>query len=361
MARMIFTYTLLRLGLIMIALLLYPAAWQSAVAAEPLIVATKDTPPFVMFSDPAARPVGPTVMMVESIGTILGRPIEWRSMTLNQMLEGVAKGQVDMAAGAISVTAERERIIDFSHPYFFTGLGIAVLNHPSGGWTMIGAIMSREFLEAIGSLVLLLAIIGCLIWLFERKANQEQFGGSPLYGIGNGVWWSAVTMSTVGYGDKSPRSAGGRVLGIIWMFASVILISSFTATITSGLTVRQLEGNITGPGDLPRVRVATVPNTTAASYADEHRIAYVSYRDLPTAIEGLARGEADALVYDAPLLKYLSAQRPTHDIKVLDTIFQRQSYAIALPPASSLRKPVNEALLSTLTKPAWQKELDNWL
>jgi ABC-type amino acid transport substrate-binding protein len=73
-------------------------------------------------------------------------------------------------------------------------------------------------------------------------------------------------MTTVGYGDKAPVTVGGRLVAVVWMFASLILIAVFTAHITSLLTVSHLDHRIRGPEDLPRYRVATVAGTTSENY-----------------------------------------------------------------------------------------------
>jgi len=57
-------------------------------------------------------------------------------------------------------------------------------------------------------------------------------------------------MTTVGYGDKAPVTLAGRVVGLLWMPASIILISGFTAAIASALTVGQLDHSISGLDDL---------------------------------------------------------------------------------------------------------------
>ncbi|WP_320044731.1 ion channel [uncultured Desulfobacter sp.] len=77
--------------------------------------------------------------------------------------------------------------------------------------------LNCDFLEVIFTLFMLLLLVGFLIWFFEKDKNREQFGGSPFSGIGSGFWWSAVTMTTVGYGDKAPRTVAGRFVGLIWM------------------------------------------------------------------------------------------------------------------------------------------------
>src|SRR5699024_8670775 len=104
--------------------------------------------------------------------------------------------------------------------------------------------------------VLLMA--GAGVWAFERRKNPEEFRSDAPKGLADGFWWAAVTMTTVGYGDKAPKTLGGRVIGLIWMFTSVIVISSFTAAIATSLTVGQLSSTVQGVEDLGGVRAATV-------------------------------------------------------------------------------------------------------
>jgi hypothetical protein len=83
-----------------------------------------------------------------------------------------------------------------------------------------------------------------MVWLFERKLNPAHFGGNTLQGIGSGFWFSAVTMTTVGYGDKHPKTTGGRIVSLIWMFTAVILVSLFTATITHAYRTTKDNGGL---------------------------------------------------------------------------------------------------------------------
>src|SRR5690606_36307403 len=119
---------------------------------------------------------------------------------LEGILDGVRNGKYGVGIAAISITSEREKTLDFSQAYFQSGLGIAVNSDGSGGWLSVATrLFSWQFISAIGALLVLLGIVGVLIWLVERKKNPEQFGGTPWHGIGAGFWWSAVTMTTVGY------------------------------------------------------------------------------------------------------------------------------------------------------------------
>ncbi|XP_022800763.1 potassium voltage-gated channel subfamily G member 1-like [Stylophora pistillata] len=79
-------------------------------------------------------------------------------------------------------------------------------------------------------------ISGVIIWLFERRNNSDEFPQSFWKGVREGTWWAVVTMTTVGYGDKSPKSSSARIYAAFWMVIGVILLSIFTAEVSSMLT-----------------------------------------------------------------------------------------------------------------------------
>ncbi len=237
-------------------------------------------------------------------------------------------------------------------------LGFGLLFWAAAGKPWLAAlrrVLSWEFLAVAGLLVLLLMSVGFWVWLSERRRNSEQFGGKPLEGIASGFWWPAVTMTTVGYGDKAPRTLAGRVVGLIWMFAAIIIISSFTAAITSALTVSQIGSPIRGPGDLPGVRVATVAGSTGEQYLKGHQITYQSHPDVLSALQALMDGRADAVVYDAPILKYIAKEKSAGTVTILPTTFARQDYAIAIPQGSPLRETLNRVLEHEIRSQAWQE------
>jgi ABC-type amino acid transport substrate-binding protein len=204
--------------------------------------------------------------------------------------------------------------------------------------------------------------VGFFTWLFERKKNKEQFGDGATKGVGSGLWWAAVTMTTVGYGDKAPLTTGGRIIAFIWMFASIIIISSFTAAITTSLTVTQLDTKIKNVNDLYDIRVGTVVSSSSESYLIEKRINYLHYETPPQAIKALAEGEIDAVVYDAPILKYLiNENNYSNLLRVLPYNLKPQFYGFSMPFNSELREPINRAILKVINQPGWQKVLYTYL
>ena len=181
---------------------------------------------------------GVSIDLWRQIAAALNLPFEFQERDLQDLLGGVADGSLDVAVAALSITAEHEQICDFSHPYYVTGLGIAIAPRHKTPWLVVlKRLFTLYYLKIVVGLCVLLLALGALIWWFEHKKNPEQFGGGTAAGIGSGFWWSAVTMTTVGYGDKAPITFGGRVVAFIWMLLAIIIVSVLTATITSTLTV----------------------------------------------------------------------------------------------------------------------------
>lgn len=337
-----------------------PAA-QAQTDRPMLIIGTKVTPPFVM-KGPDGKWTGISIDLWQDMAARLKLNYTFKEMDLEHLLSGITNGTLNAAVAAISVTAEREEYLDFTQPFYTTGLGIAVSEKRQAPWLgVVRRLVSWQFLAVVGLLGLVLLVTGFLMWLLERRGNPEQFGGKALQGIGSGLWWSAVTMTTVGYGDKAPRTVGGRIVGLVWMFVAIVIISSFTAAVTSALTVNQLGSSIRGPKDLAEVRVATVAGTTGEAYLQRQHIVYKSCPDALSALTALADGHVDAVVYDAPILQYLTRENFHGRIAVLPHTFVRQDYAIALPQNSPLRERLNLALESEIRSPRWQELVSRYL
>ena len=276
------------------------------------------------------------------------------------LVAGVAAGRYAIGIGALSVTPDREEMVDFSHPFFSTGLGMAVRQRGSI-WESLHHIPWRAVGLAFGSLLGLTMLAGALVWLAERRGNPEQFGGPHHHGIGAGLWWAAVTLTTVGYGDKAPQSVAGRAVAVIWMLASLILTASFTATVTSALTVNTLTSMVNGPTDLPRLHVGAVAGTSSIQYLDERRISYRLFPDATKGLEAVARGEIDTFIADKPLLQYRLSQLRDLPVQVMPHAFGRQDYSFAIPNGSPLRPEINKVLLRLLESPTWPQLRQRYL
>jgi ABC-type amino acid transport substrate-binding protein len=334
---------------------------QALAQTEPLKVGITPVPPFVMQTDEGEWE-GISIELWQQVAGGLERDYALVPLSFAELITQVESGKIDVAVGALTMTAEREARFDFSHPFFQTGLSIAVPPAPEQGLlASFGALLSWQFVSVVMALGALLLAVGFVLWLFERRRNPEQFGGTPAQGIGSSFWWAAVTMTTVGYGDKAPVSFAGRIVALVWMFAGLIMVASFTAAITSSLTVSNLQYQIQGPDDLSSANVATIANTASEQYLRDQRIRHQLYPDLTAAMLSVAEGETDAVVYDRALLQYRNLQLGDQKLTLLPGVFQQQLYGLALPSGSPMRGPVSEQVLAATESSAWQDVIQRYL
>ncbi|EAU42476.1 extracellular solute-binding protein, family 3 [Fulvimarina pelagi HTCC2506] len=328
------------------------AASNGPDVSQPFVVATREAPPFAM-KDGNGEWTGLSIWLWERIAADLDIEYQLEETDLASMIEGVADGRYESSIAAMTITPSREQLVDFSHPFYSTGFGIAV-ERGGGSWiSSLAAIFTWGFIQAVLALAALLAGIGVLFWLAERRANPDEFGGNPIKGIGSGFWFSAVTMTTVGYGDKAPRTIAGRVIALIWMFGAILIISTFTGMIASALTTNRLATTVEGPDDLAGVSVGSIGGSSSDEWLGNSRVSFMGYESVQSGLTALARGRMDAFVYDKPLLQYRIKNEFADDLEVLPGAYGRQDYGIALPQGSDLREPVNQALLNVIESEEW--------
>lgn len=316
---------------------------------ETLIVATKEIPPFVFLSEDGP-PFGLSIDVWEELASMHGLDYEYLYVdTVTEQIDAVAEGEADLAIAAITITREREERVDFTLPYYESSLAILV---PERQDQLSLRLMMRSFFSPslLGFLVIFgicVLAVAHVIWLVERRSN-EDFPHEYLPGIGEALWWAVVTVTTVGYGDRTPEGRWGRVFALVWMLFGIILVAQFTATITSQLALQQLERRIERIVDLQGRGVATVDGSTSEKLLVENGLPYVAHPSLDEALTALSTGSAEAILYDEPVLRYERAQAKQGRWTFVGDPFQSELYGIALPTDSPLREPLNRGLLELL-------------
>ena len=309
-----------------------------------LRVATKTLEPFVFKQ--GDRWAGFSIDLWNAIAQRMTLDYEWVEVkNVQEQLESVQTGQADAAIAGISMTAEREKLVDFSHPYFDAGLQI--LTRPQGKpsvWQQAANVLTPGLLWVLVLGLLFALVMGHVIWLIERRRNPD-FPSGYLRGVIEGIWWVFLVVATGEYRDSETRSVIKRLLTAAWWLVGVALIAQFTATITANLTVQQLTSTISGPGDLPGKSIATVGTSTAAGFLSAHGLPFVPVDRIEDAYALLDQGQVQAVVYDSPVLLYYAATKGNGRTQVVGAIFKPEKYGIALPSGSPLRKPINETLL----------------
>jgi ABC-type amino acid transport substrate-binding protein len=326
-----------------------------------LVIGTKVAPPFAMKSEDGAWH-GISIDLWRHIADQAHLRYRFQETTLKGLIDGVAEGSLDASVAALTVTGSRHRIVDFTQPFYSAGLGIAVTSDSGfAWWPIIRNVFSVGFVRVAAVLFATALSVGLVLWFIERRHN-EHFGAHRR-GLGASVWWTAAAMTQSGgaAGEKVPVTLAGRFLAMVWMVTSVIVFASFTAALTSQLTLKHLQGTVNGEADLRYVRAAAITGTETTEYLGRERIPYQVFSDAAAGLSALQKGRIDALVYDRPLLLWLVKEHFSGSLRVLDQTFDPQVYAIALPKGSKLRKPINVLLLDAIRSDWWRETLSAYL
>ena len=335
-------------------------AAQTAQQGQTLRVTTKELAPFVI-KNPDGTFRGFSIDLWDEIARRLNLEYQWvDAQTVGNQLQSVQDGTADVAIAGISMTPQREQLVDFSHPIFRSGLQIMVQaggDEPVLEQVILAYLPTMLRVIAIGGLIAFL--MANIIWLVERRQHPE-FQRGYLRGIWEGTWWFFGVVATGEYPDDQPTRGLRRAITIVWWLVGVLLVAHFTATMTTTLTVQQLGGQINGLSDLPGRRVATVKDTVAAEYLSARFIRFTGVEKIEDAYVLLEQDEVDAVVFDAPVLNYFVNTAGKGFARMVGPLFAEDYYGIALPRNSVLRKSINETLLQIREDGTYEALVAKW-
>ncbi len=330
-----------------------------------LRIATKPLAPFVIYDVETYQYTGFSIELWKLIAHEANLEYELYGVnTLAKLLDEVEREAADAAIAGIGITEQRESTLNFSHTYFESGLQIMITTKDRGLWgddllSIINAIFSPQLLNVFGLLLIFVLAAAHIMWFSERHANKD-FAKTYWPGIWQAFWWSAVTATTVGYGDKTPKTIPGRIVGLIWMFSGLFVLASFTASIATAFAVSEVRSHISGPADLSGKQVATIERSTAEDYLKRQGIHPLLFQHEDDAYAALLNNEVDAVVYDAPVLQHYVALNGGRTVKLAGVIFQEQQYGIALSQNPVLRERINRALLHLIESGEYATLYQEW-
>ncbi|OYW75267.1 MAG: hypothetical protein B7Z37_14020 [Verrucomicrobia bacterium 12-59-8] len=266
-----------------------------------------------------------------------------------EVIDALKNKTADVGVGAISVTAKREEVIDFTQPFYESGLQVLV-SGSSGSFadnilSLVRNLFNIELIGAFALLMVTMFIISHLVWRFEHPVNGDMWPEDYKKGMWESFWWTISTLLVGGADNKGPVGVGGRIIAIVWMLLSIVLVSLLTASFTTTLTINTLRGDINGPGDLPGRKVATVKGSTAETWLNAKGARVVPFATVTECVLALKSSDVNAVVYDAPVLQYEAGKLNDEKLQMVGPVFERQNYAFALQQDSTLRESLNLGLL----------------
>ncbi|GLT68930.1 hypothetical protein SLA2020_411210 [Shorea laevis] len=145
----------------------------------------------------------------------------------------------DAVIGDVTILADRLQYADFTVPYAESGLAMIVPAKPEGSPLTFTKPFTWKMWVVTGALLMYTMII---VWFLERQSNPE-FGGPWKNQISTALWF---TFSSLFFAHREKvHNNLTRMVVAVWLFLVLILTSSYTASLSSMLTVQQLQPNVT--------------------------------------------------------------------------------------------------------------------
>jgi polar amino acid transport system substrate-binding protein len=339
------------------------AAFAESRQVESLRVAVYNVPPYG-YVDTDGSISGVSVDLWRRVAEQMGWHYQLIPIDdMEAILSGLEQARFDAAIGAITITPERAARVDFSYPAHRSGVAIALKKEAGPVFALVayGSAVS-ELAPLIVITLAMLIVIGIAMWAVERGVRLGGDGSESAVGsLRDGLYWAVVTMTTVGYGDKTPKTTLGRTVAAGWMLGSLILVSLLSTALVSRLTADRVEARSSATSiDLGGKKLAAVAQSSGAEYLDQLHLSYAKFKSLPDALDALANGRSDAVVNSVGALQYFVSMRYAKTIDIPQGLLASAYMAIALPEHSPIKKPLDRVLIRVTNSAEWRNLEDKF-
>jgi len=334
------------------------------VTGAPLRVAVGVVPPFVMQQE-GKPPTGFSIDLWNAVASKLKTSTSYQMFPdVASVVDAIKSKIVDVVAAPVVITAERDEWMDFSLPIVQTGWQVMVRDTgqtaaPNPLADLVDLLFSKTTALWLGIALILVLIPANLVWLFERRREDGILGDRRYFpGIFEAVYWALSCLTA--QAEAMPHQWIARAFSVFWMFAGVVFVAFYTAQLTTTLTVRQIQGAISGPDGLPGKQVATVANSPTADYLRAKKAQVLEFQNLDQMFQALLSKKADAAVFSAPALLYYAAHEGKGLVKTVGPEFNVGPIGFVVQLNSPLRRRINGALLALREDGTYQQIYNKW-
>ncbi|XP_036381470.1 glutamate receptor 4-like isoform X5 [Megalops cyprinoides] len=307
----------------------------------------------------------------------------------NGMVGELVYGKAEIAVAPLTITLVREEVIDFSKPFMSLGISI-MIKKPQKSKPGVFSFLDPLAYEIWMCIVFAYIGVSVVLFLVSRfspyewhtEEPEEGTDGQPSdqppneFGIFNSLWFSLGAFMQQGC-DISPRSLSGRIVGGVWWFFTLIIISSYTANLAAFLTVERMVSPIESAEDLAKqtdIAYGTLDSGSTKEFFRRSKIAvyekmwgYMKSAEptvfTKTTAEGVARVRKSkgkyAFLLESTMNEYTEQRKPCDTMKVGGNL-DSKGYGVATPKGSQLRTPVNLAVLKLSESGVLDKLKNKW-
>ncbi|MGB5654576.1 MAG: transporter substrate-binding domain-containing protein [Robiginitalea sp.] len=331
-------------------------------AKDTLIVGYSEAPPFAY--EEGGKLDGLNYRIWEELMEEGSYDYKYVSFSYKELLLALENGTIDVAITPLSITAAREAKFQFTTPYYASHGAVAV-SVPSA-WQKLGnsfrGLMNSNFLKGIFILILVIFFFGVVGWYFEWRDNTEHLR-KGIAGVWDGVWWSAVTLTTVGYGDKAPKTVLGKIAALLLMFGGLVFISGLTAGIASNVAANEISNDFSALNHFKSVKVGTVTTSQIHDYLKTHFFKDVEvYSSLEEGLMALARNDIKGFMFDEEILRSeINLLALDEKLQILPIHYDAKFYGFGISNAhDSLPRILSKGIMKMRDDTDWQMLLHEY-
>lgn len=254
----------------------------------------------------------------------------------------LAKGNVDVLIGPISVTYQRYRLVDYSHPYFLNETAL-IVHHPSANIGHIAAAFWKIVISPFIIFFLAFFLIYVHVyWFFERHENKN-IPKRYFSGVSYVIWLHLLQTCHT----HVPHSLMGRVFALIWLLALAALLTSIVATVTSTLTaaVTNTSAQFNQLNDLQDQSVAVIRGTRTLNEIEKAGAKIVEVDSLDEGVELLLNKKVKAVADDYIIAKTYLEEHNYPELEISNVRIANSVYAIAVRKNEPLLQEINRQIL----------------
>jgi len=364
-----------------------------------LMVVTREEPPYVMIScdncTGNSRFSGFAIDLLTAISkvadftfTLYRVPdniygvFDHQTKEWNGIVRELLDRKADIAVAPMTINFARENVIDFTKP--FMNLGISILfKKPEVAPAQLFSFMNPLALEIWIYILLAYILVSLTIWIVARFSPHEWANPHPCVDTGfvvqndftlaNSFWFAVGTLMQQG-SDLNPKAASTRIVGGIWWFFTLIIISSYTANLAAFLTVERMATPIENADDLADqslIQYGTLRSGSTMTFFRDSKIEtyqkmwrYMESKD-PTVftktyeegVERVLKGNF-AFLCESAMLDYFVQQ--DCNLTQIGGLLDSKGYGIATPKGSRWRDRISQAILYLQEKSAIQMLYNQW-